>query len=263
MIRQPSAWVNGGAGWVANEATYDRAFAPVTDAILQLADLRVGQSLLDVGCGSGTLLAAAASRPQAAIEVADAEAAELATSAPYDRVVSRFGVMFFDDPTAAFTNIRRATAPNGRLTFACWRSLAENPSFTNGSSILTSRMADAADTSALTPDPTAPGPMALADADRLLGLLTDAGWRDIMIIPFDFTLDYGAGRDGVEARLAVILATGWGARAERLLRPEVGESRWAGLVAQVRSHLHDQLVDGRVQLPGATWLVTAANSAIS
>jgi SAM-dependent methyltransferase len=124
-------WADRAAGWVENEEIFDAVFAPVTAAVLGAAAIEPRHRLLDAGCGSGTLLAAgvaagaavvgidispgmadAARRRVAAatVVVDDAQEADLlaaAPGAPFDRVVSRFGVMFFADPAAAFANIRR------------------------------------------------------------------------------------------------------------------------------------------------------------
>ena len=128
------------AHWVANQARYDRMHAPFTALILGAAAPRPGGNVLDVGCGcGGTTLAAARlvapgqalgldlSGPMLARARADAEAAGLANvaflqgdaqvqrlePASFEVVISRFGVMFFADPVAAFANIRSATRPAG------------------------------------------------------------------------------------------------------------------------------------------------------
>lgn len=276
-------WAGKASGWVENEAIFDAAFAPVTAAILDAASLAPGHRLLDVGCGSGTLLAAginagasvvgvdispamadAAQRrvPQATLVVGDAQTLDLASRAPgrpFDRVLSRFGVMFFGDPTAAFANIRRAAAPDARMAFACWRERDENPMFTLGSSVLAERLDPAPED----PAPGAPGPTAYADPDRLTALLTAAGWVDVTVGAFDFVCGYGAGGggdgDGVEERLATILSTSTGRAARQQLVPRLGPDGWSAVLDDVRTELRRHLVDGAVRFPAATWLVTAAN----
>jgi SAM-dependent methyltransferase len=273
-------WAEGAPTWVENQATFDAVFAPVTEAILESAAIAAGQRMLDVGCGTGTLLeagaaagadvvgvdiaeamAAAARRrvPEATVIVADAQTTDViaaAPGAPFDRVVSRFGVMFFEDPEAAFANLRRATAPDARLVFACWRDLDENPMFSLGSEVLADRL----DPQPETPAPGEPGPAAFADPDRVRSLLEGAGWGRIRVSPFDFTCDYGFnGTDGVEERMATISGGGVGRLAREQLLPRLGENGWASLLDDVRAELRRHLVDGVLRFPAAIWLVEAVN----
>ncbi len=273
-------WSEGADGWVANEGLFDRVFAPVTAAILDAAEIRRGSRLLDVGCGSGTLLAAGVAAdanvvgvdispgmvegarrrvPQATVVVGDAQTADLLAEAPGDRfdvIVSRFGVMFFADPTAAFANIRAAAAPDARMVFACWRGMDENPMFSLGTSVLQERLSPQPPAS-----PDAPGPSAFADADRLSVLLEAAGWTAITVEAREVVLDYASdGGDGVEARLATILATSTGRQALAELAPKLGSAGWEALLDEVRAELRRHLVDGAVKFNGAIWLVSAVNS---
>ncbi|MFW6772709.1 class I SAM-dependent methyltransferase [Nocardioides sp. CPCC 205120] len=275
-------WVDNAAGWVANESTYDAIFAPVTAALLEAGAPTAGERVLDVGCGSGTLLAAAAERgaevvgvdisapmadaarervPGATVLALDAQDADLAAAAPgrpFDLLLSRFGVMFFADPVGAFTNLRSACAPGARLAVACWRTAAENPIFTLG----TSALVDAIETHhgpREARDPHGPGPVALAEPDRVRALLGAAGWSDVDLRPLDYTHDHGYdGSDGVESRLAAILGTTTGREAHDVLVPLLGEDGWAALLDDVRAELRAHLVDGAVRYPGAVWIVTAA-----
>ena len=179
-------WATGADGWVRNERIFDAVFAPFTAALVGAADLGSAQRVLDVGCGAGTLLEAAVAAgadavgvdispgmveaaqrraPTATVITADAQTTDLlaaAPGAPFDRVVSRFGVMFFADPEAAFINIRSATAPGARLAFVCWRE-GETETFSLGLRALTARLTDPPGP----PMPGEPGPMGLANAERL------------------------------------------------------------------------------------------------
>lgn len=270
-------WTHGAVGWVANEAIFDLTYQPVTDAIVTAADLVADCRVLDIGCGTGTLLAAAggvgasavgvdisppmveaaaARVPTAVVRVADAQAADLldvAPGAPFDRVVSRFGVMFFDDPTAAFTNVRRACRDGAQLTFACWRGLAENPTFTLGTSTLVGQMAAPPPI----PGPRAPGPMAFAEPAYVTDVLTAAGWSAVEVAPLDFECVYSRAGDGVEERMTSILALSSGRAAAAELEPRLGAAAWAALLDDIRAELREHVVDGRLRHPGACWLVNA------
>src|SRR5512146_1639166 len=144
---------DGVAHWLDNQARYDRMNAPFADMILDAAGLRPGTAVLDVGCGCGATTLAAArlvapgqavgldlSGPMLARARASAAAAGLGNAefrpgdaqvhalepARFGAVISRFGVMFFADPVAAFANIRSAAQPAARLAFVCWQPLAAN-----------------------------------------------------------------------------------------------------------------------------------------
>jgi SAM-dependent methyltransferase len=272
-------WATGAEGWVRNERIFDAVLSPFTAAVLGAADLGSARRVLDVGCGTGTLLDAAvavgaeavgvdispamveaASRrvPAATVVTADAQTADLlaaAPGAPFDRVVSRFGVMFFVQPEAAFVNIRSATEPGARLAFVCWRE-GEANMFSLGLRALTARLADPS--APLMPG--APGPMGLANADRIREVLTVAGWSDVTIEPTDGLCDYSIdGSDGVEERLAVALSTTVGRAARAEIEPRLGPDGWQAVLDEARVDLRAQLVDGAVRFIGHTWLVTATS----
>ncbi len=260
-------------------ALFDSVFEPVTEVLTgTLSGLEARERVLDVGCGSGTLLAAVVERgaaagggdisppmaegararvPEAEVLVADAQTADLlavAPGGPFARVISRFGVMFFSDSQAAFANIRSAAATGAPLTFMCWRSREENPMFTQGIDGLTARL-DPPPPAAL---PGAPGPTAFADPDRLRSLLAGSGWSEISIEPFDFTCDFSKrGGDGVEERLAVILGNEGGRRARAQLEERLGSDGWEAVVEEVRAELRGALVDGAIRFPGACGFVRA------
>lgn len=271
-------WAATAAGWVENEEIFDALFAPATAAILDAAGLGAGCRMLDVGCGTGTLLKAgvaagasvagvdvsqvmaeAAGRrvPEATVVVDDAQTVDLdrLPGAPFDRIVSRFGVMFFADPVAAFVNLRRATTPGGRLVFVCWRGRDENPMFTLGTDTLLDRLASRPTPAA----PDAPGPMAFADPERVTAVLAGAGWVNVTVTPLDFVCDYGFdGTDGVEERLAVVLGTSTGRHARALLEPHLGPHNWAALLDDVRARIrHWMGTNTTLTTPAATWLATA------
>jgi ubiquinone/menaquinone biosynthesis C-methylase UbiE len=129
----------GGAQWMAQQTHTDAVLAPVAEAVVALAAPAAGERVLDIGCGCGasTLLLAARAGHVTGLDVSApmldvarqrgaglgidwvlADAATYAAPLPFDLLASRFGVMFFGDPTAAFANLRRAARPGARLVFA-------------------------------------------------------------------------------------------------------------------------------------------------
>lgn len=271
-------WHESAGGWVAHRDLFEAELAGFAEALLEAAGPGPGDRVLDVGCGTGGVLqrfvaqgavgvgvdispgmveAATALVPEARFLVADAQTDDLEALGPFRAVVSRFGVMFFDDPLAAFANIRRATDPDGRLAFVCWRGIEENLMFTLGTSILLDALGS---DPAAAPPPDAPGPMSFADPVRVRSVLDGSGWVDVDVAPLEVECDYGFdGSDGIEQRLTMVLNTTTGARAQAELEARLGPERWAALLDEVRAELRRHLVDGRVCFDGATWLVTARN----
>jgi SAM-dependent methyltransferase len=256
------------AAWAEVREPLELQLAPLGRYALAALRARPGESVLDIGCGGGTtaLALTRAVAPDGKVVGIDLSAAVLAFAqraadgcervrfvqadaqvfpfepASFDAAFSRFGVMFFADPTAAFINIRRSLRPSGRLAFVCWRALEENPL-----DLLPLRAASAHLPPQPPPDPDA-GPFSFADPDRVRGILKSAGFAEIEITAHDDQVGSG----DLDAMLAVVSRVG---ALGKILR-ENPELRAAALPA-VRSALaaHDG-PDG-VRLKAATWVVTA------
>lgn len=204
---QAQLW-NGPSGqaWVEAQDLLDRMFKPFEEMLFDAASEAKPARVLDIGCGTGaTTVAIARHLPQThcvgldisepMIEAARgrakregiaanficADAASHAFEASgFDLIVSRFGVMFFDDPVAAFANLRRASRPGGALMAIAWRDPAEN-------SFMTAAERAAAPILPNLPPrtPNAPGQFGFSDRKWVREILQGSGWQDIEIAPID------------------------------------------------------------------------------
>ena len=263
----------GGDTWVARQEHTDITLTPVTNALLTFAGPRPGERVVDVGCGCGapTLEYARAVGPSGRVAGFDISGPMLAESErrsnaagianiqwrqedpatatldEYDLLTSAFGVMFFGDRVAAFTNIRRAAAPNARMALVCWRTLSENPWMEVP---MTAAARQLPPRPKATPD--APGMFAFADSEHVTGVLAAAGWSPPSFQKLDMDLDIAAGR-GLEE--AVVQSTQIGA-VNSWLRNQPAE-----IVSTVLGSLREALApyaDGEsVRLPGAMWLISS------
>jgi len=242
----------------------------LTARLLAAARIQDGENVLDIGCGCGdvTILAARATRSgyalgadfsriqvaearrlaaragvaNARFEVADAQVHPFGTGV-FDLALSSFGVMFFDDPAAAFANLRKALRPGGRLAFLCWRARDENPVFTTG-------FAEAAAVLGLREPPGPSAAFSLAGTGRVRALLSSAGFGGIELAEADEPMLIGRAVDDVleyerASPTATEILTG--------LSPEQA----AELTRQVRDRLAAYASPDGVTIPGAAWLVTA------
>lgn len=255
--------------WAEVRELLELQLAPLGRAGLSALAPAPGECILDIGCGGGetVLDLARAVAPAGQVVGIDLSAAVLAFAqratagcehvsfvqadaqvhpfepASFDAVFSRFGVMFFANPVAAFTNIRRSLRPNGRLAFVCWRALEENPL-----DILPLRAAAACLPPQPTHDPDAPGPFAFANPDRVRGILEGAGFGDIKITARDELVGSG----DLDALMKVCSRVG---TLGKILR-ENPELRAATLPAVQSALVAHGGPDG-VRLNAATWVVMA------
>jgi len=262
-----------GEYWVSNQDRLDRTLAPVTGPLLEFAAPRTGSTVIDVGCGCGAttveiaravgpagrvvgidlssgMLAVAAERlrkfASAACLLGDAAALPLSDLGA-ELIVSRFGVMFFGDPMAAFANLRTGLAAGGRLRFACWRPIGENPWL----QIPLHAVYEHAPRLPK-PDPEEPGPFAFADPARVTRILTAAGFTAPSFTPLDIEMDIAAGGTLEDA---VFQSSAMGP-AKRALADQPDDIRAAALES-IRHALTPYASAAGVKLPGAVWLVAA------
>ncbi|UEP33685.1 class I SAM-dependent methyltransferase [Burkholderia ambifaria] len=274
---------NGQSGerWVANQTRLDALVAVFGQAAIEAAAPAMGERVLDIGCGAGASTLALAARvgaggqvlgvdiskplidraralarhdTPALFEVADASSAEPPEGA-FDILFSRFGVMFFDDPTAAFAHMRRALRPGGRVAFVCWRGAAEN----DWMRVPVSALKGILPRSAL-PGPEAPGPFSFGDRERVARILTAAGFADIAISPFDAAVRFGEGETrnaAIDDAVKMTLEVG---PLSRALADQPYDIR-ARAAAAVRAAFAGLPGDRSVMINGAAWIVMARNPA--
>lgn len=265
--------------WAAKADRLEAQIEPVSGLLFAAAGVGRGERVLDVGCGRGatTRQAAEAAGPDGEVVgldvaanlieeagrladadlgirwlVADAQRAEL-PPAHFDVVLSRFGVMFFDDPEAAFANLLAATAPGGRLCVAVWQ--------TRDRSEILQRPLDVALEAAARHDhklefpPPDFGPCAFGDPETTTGFLTRAGWSDVRFTPH--VLDMYAGGPGAVADAVDVALTMGSLQVALTGAPP-------GVVDAIRDALIADLApahDGTgVKLTGAVAIVTATRS---
>jgi SAM-dependent methyltransferase len=262
--------------WVAREELLDAAIAPAGRRAMDAAAPAAGELVLDVGCGCGSttlelarrvgptgqvlgvdlsepMLARARVRAEesgvanARFMRADAQTADLGRER-FDVLYSRFGVMFFADPPAAFANLRRSLKRGGRVAFVCWQPVQRNPW------MLLPALAVGRHLPLPAPDPAAPGPFAFADPARVQDVLARGGFSDVAIDGAEFSLAVGGGGDldrATEFTLEV------GPAASALRAANAGPELRRAVVESVREALAPYERDGGVWMDAAVWLVSA------
>jgi SAM-dependent methyltransferase len=262
--------------WARRQSEIDAMMSPFTQALLGAANLgpEGPWRILDVGCGSGetTLLAGEIGHEVTGLDVSTSllelakaraakaglknvdfflgDASRMLIDPPFDLVMSRFGVMFFDDPHKAFANLAKLTATGGRIVFVCWRHPLENQWVTLPMTALEG-LAEAGGAK----QSDGPGPFAFADPNKIKAILTTAGFEHIKITPVDgdMAMGHAAGLAHATNFLAEI---GPAARAIADLPPHK-----RGEVGPRLEHAIKPFMRGEgLVLQGAVWVVEAVKA---
>ncbi|MCW3836567.1 class I SAM-dependent methyltransferase [Sphingomonas canadensis] len=265
-----------GERWLANLDPFEGQIAPVGDALFARAGFAPGEHVIDIGCGGGGTTiriaravapggsvlgldisqalvdearrrAQAAGATAAAFTCADA-AAGIPEGAPFDRLYSRFGTMFFADPKSAFANLHAMLRPGGRIDISVWAPAPDNPWMMETMGVVARHIA-------LPPRvPGTPGPFAFGDTGYLLEILAAAGFSEPDIAGWEGLQPIGG--PGATPAEAAAFITGASSVADTLKAagPEIA-ARVVGEVAALYARFH-RPGEG-VMMGGKAWLVTA------
>jgi ubiquinone/menaquinone biosynthesis C-methylase UbiE len=267
----------GGRRWLDRQRSQDAVLAPISRLLLDRADPRAGEFVLDIGCGCGATTIDLARRvapsgrvlgidvsapmlerarerrsPGLPIDFALADATQYAFEpVRADLLFSRFGVMFFADPARSFAHMRQGLRSQARVAFSCWRTPRENP-------WLMVPLQEAYRHVPRLPETKAgdPGPFSFAQSERVQGILEQAGFRSIALEPVDLVLDLANGL-GLDAAVDAALDIGPTSRALEGQPPALR----AAAAESVRAALARHQVGDTVLLPCALWIVRADNRA--
>jgi len=264
-----------GPKWVRYQATLDAQIGPLGLAAMERLAVGSGERVLDVGCGcgattlelagrvgpSGSVLGVDVSAPMvevarrrlaaagfahARVELGDATTQRFEPG-ERDALFSRFGVMFFPDPTAAFRNLRGALRSDGRLGFVCWQPVDRNPW-----TYLALKTASQYVTLPPRPGPEDPGPFSFADAERVRRILGGAGFVDVVLEPHEQELVIAAGASYEDA-IDFLVQLGPMTAALK----DASEADRERVTVAVREALAPHVSGGELRLGSATWLVRA------
>lgn len=266
--------------WVAMQESLDAQLEAFNEDLIALAQIAPGMRVVDIGCGCGAstlhvakhigpegyahgvdvsrpMLDRAADRAKAAhmahvrFEFGDA-AEHTPGEEKFDAAISRFGSMFFVDPLKAFINIRSWIAPGGRVAFLVWRPIMENPWM----AVPLGAVAGILELPPPPEDPYAPGPFALADAERTASIFREAGYDEVDIVPVNKKLQIGAG-GSIDAGIDFIMR-GVGP-ISRLLEEAPPETE-AAVHGAIREAVQPHTTDEGIMFDFAAWMITARNS---
>ncbi|MEM7491752.1 MAG: class I SAM-dependent methyltransferase [Pseudomonadota bacterium] len=264
---------NGKAGerWRDDAEALDALLEPYLKAVLAALTSELSGHILDVGCGGGSLSFAAHARHSdikvtgvdvskpllslageradgsSALDFIEADASSFSSETTFDALISRFGVMFFTDPVAAFSNLRAQMVPGAPMSFACWRAASENDWIMTPLKAAHSFLQDELSM----PPARAPGPFAFAEADYVTHILDSAGWNSVWVEPWDGTLTMPGETLSDTAEFSLTI----GPLARLIAEQDIDRDK---LKKAVVGLLEEQMgSNGKVELGAAAWIVTA------
>lgn len=267
----------GGEKWLRFQKTIDENFAPFGQKALAAAAISPGEAVLDVGCGCGESTveiahlvgtegrvsgldisepilqharrqALSALKNNVSFECGDAQVCRFERNV-YDVAFSRFGIMFFDAPVAAFKNIRGALKKGGRLAFVCWQPASENDWIRTSLEVVSRHLP-------LPPPPGQddPGPLSFGDPERVKHILASSGFSNIgikgMNVPFT------VGRDLEES---VAFLTQMGPASGVITQAEAGDAVKSDIAASMRKAIAAYDTGKGITMGSAIWVVSAKN----
>jgi ubiquinone/menaquinone biosynthesis C-methylase UbiE len=265
-----------GARWLANLDRFEGMIAPIGEALLKRADFKPGERVLDIGCGGGgtTIAIAQAVAPSGevlGIDIssdlttaatkrasdagvsntrficADAATIQLA-DAPFDRLFSRFGSMFFAEPHKAFANLHSLLRPGARIDLAVWGPPRDNLWMMEMMSVVR-RYVD-------TPPaiPRTPGPFAFEDLDYLNEILASGGFSAADVTPYEGLQPIGGANVVPQDAVAFVLSS---MAVGRALDEQGDDIRAAAEVDLVDLFQKHYVAGQGVMMKGKAWMVSA------
>ena len=269
--KQIEFW-NGDAGkkWVGEQEKMDQMLNPLSDVAIDIAEPRFDERVMDVGCGCGAtsvelarrgakvwgidvsapMLSRARKRGEEypGMVFTEADASSYDFSFEQQLIFSRFGVMFFANPVEAFTNLRSALVPRGRMVFLCWQAANNNEWISRVGQAVKKFLPEPTDV----PDPRAPGPFAFAEQAYLEGILSQAGFKNVEFQSLSIDLKLAS-----TVEEALDFQSNIGPLSAVIAQLE-GKTRDEALNA-AKEVLQESMSTEGIKLGSAVWLVTASN----
>ncbi len=269
--KQIEFW-NGDAGkkWVGEQEKMDQMLNPLSDVAIDIAEPRFDERVMDVGCGCGAtsvelarrgakvwgidvsapMLSRARKRGEEypGMVFTEADASSYDFSSEQQLIFSRFGVMFFANPVEAFTNLRSALVPRGRMVFLCWQAANNNEWISRVGQAVKKFLPEPTDV----PDPRTPGPFAFAEQAYLEGILSQAGFQNVEFQSLSIDLKLAS-----TVEEALDFQSNIGPLSAVIAQLE-GKTRDEALNA-AKEVLQDSMSAEGIKLGSAVWLVTASN----